>query len=302
MFTIIYRIIKYGFQQFSRNSLLSAATVAVMVMALIVLLGINIFGYLTDETLAVLKDKIDISVYFKTNAPEDEVLRVKRSLEGLPEVKQVEYISRDQALELFKENHKDDADITQAITELGDNPLSAALNIKANNPGQFAAISTYLSNNSLAPIVEKISFYENKTVIDHLAVVIDTVQKAGTILAALLSLIAGLVVFNTIRLAIYSSRDEIGIMRLVGASNLFVRGPYIVAGILYGIAAGLLSILLTLPAVIFISPYVKIFIPEVNLQAHFFSSIHILILTQIGFGMILGVVSSYWAMRRYLKV
>ncbi len=302
MFTVLFRIIKYGFQQFSRNSLLSAATVAVMIMALMVLLSINVFSYLTDQTILALKDKIDISAYFKSDVSEDEVLRVKRSLEGLPEVKTVEYVSRDKALEIFRSRHSEDATITAAIEQLSDNPLSAALNIKANNPGQYAAISEYLSSTSLTPIVEKVSFFENKTVIEHLARIIDTVQKAGTILAIFLSIIAGLVVFNTIRIAIYSSRDEIGIMRLVGASNLFVRGPYVVAGILYGIAAGGLSVLLALPAVLFISPYLKIFIPEVNLQGHFFENIHIMLLTQMGFGIALGVLSSYWAMRRYLKV
>lgn len=302
MFTILFRIAKYGLQQFSRNSLLSAATVAVMVMALVVFLGINVFGYLTGSALDLLKDKIDISVYFKTNTPEDEVLRIKRSLEGLSEVKAVEYISRDAALELFKENHKTDETISEAITELGDNPLSAALNVKAHNPDQYAAISQYLSTASLQPIVEKVSFFENQKVIERLASVIMTVEKGGTLLAILLSLVAGLVVFNTIRLAIYSSREEIGIMRIVGASNMFVRGPYIVAGLLYGVVAALLSILFTIPAVIFISPYIKIFIPGVNLQDYFFSNILLLFLYQAAFGIVLGIVSSYWAMRRYLKV
>lgn len=282
--------------------MLSAATVAVMVIALIVFLGLNVFKFLTDSALGVLKDKIDISVYFKTNVPEDEVLRVKRSLEGLSEVKAVKYISRDAALELFKERHKSDETISRAIAELGENPLSAALNVKAHNPNQYATISEYLSNTSLSPIVEKVSFFQNQTVILRLAQVIDTVEKAGTLLTIFLSLIAGLVVFNTIRLAIYSSREEIGVMRLVGASNAFIRGPYVVAGLLYGILAALLSIIVALPAVLFTSPYVRIFIPEVNLQEYFISHLPALFLSQLAFGVILGIISSYWAMRKYLKV
>lgn len=302
MFTILYRITKYGLQHFSRNSLLSAATVAVMVLALVVFLGVNVFSFLTDSALAVLKDKIDISVYFKTNVPEDEILRVKRSLEGLAEVKTVEYISREAALEQFKERHKDDETISKAVAELGDNPLSAALNVKAHAPEQYATISEYLNNTSLQPIVEKISFFQNQTVIERLARLIDTVEKAGTLLTIFLSLIAGLVVFNTIRLAIYSSREEIGIMRLVGASNAFIRGPYIVAGLLYGVVAAVLSLLIAFPVVIFISPYVKIFISEVNLQGYFLTRLHLLFLSQLAFGIVLGALSSYWAMRKYLKV
>jgi len=302
MFTSLYRITKYGFQQFSRNSLLSAATVAVMLIALIVFLSVNVFSFLTTSALDELKDKIDISVYFKTNAPEDEILRVKRSLEGLSEVRAVEYISRDAALLSFKERHKDDETISQAIAELGENPLSAALNVKAHSPEQYATISEYLNNTSLEPIVEKVSFFQNQTVIERLAQVIDTVEKSGTLLTIFLSIIAGLVIFNTIRLAIFSNREEIGIMRLVGASNAFIRGPYVVAGVLYGIVAAALSMLIALPAIIFLSPYVKIFIPEVNLQEYFVTNLSTIVLSQIAFGVVLGVVSSYWAMRRYLKV
>ncbi len=282
--------------------MLSVATVAVMVIALIVFLSVNIFSYLTTSALTALKDKIDISVYFRTSAPEDEILRIKRSLEGLSEVKSVEYISRDKALEVFKEKHADDETITQAVAELGENPLSAALNIKAYDPSQYATISEYLNTKTLEPVVEKVSFFQNQTVIERLAQVIETVEKAGTLLTLFLSLIAGLVIFNTVRLAIFSNREEIGVMRLVGASNAFIRGPYVVAGVLYGILAAVLSLAITAPAVLFGSPYISIFVPEINLQQYFLTNLAALLLYQVSFGVILGMVSSYTAMRKYLKV
>lgn len=282
--------------------MLSVATVAVMIIALIVFLGVNVFSYLTTSALTVLKDKIDISVYFKTSAPEDEILRIKRSLEGLSEVKSVEYISRDKALEIFKGNHAEDETITQAIAELGENPLSAALNIKAHDPSQYATISEYLNTKTLEPIVEKVSFFQNQTVIERLAQVIDTVEKAGTLLTLFLSLIAGLVIFNTVRLAIFSDREEIGIMRLVGASNSFIRGPYVVTGILYGALAAVLSLVIAAPAIFFGSPYINVFIPEIDLRGYFITNLLLLLLYQIAFGVVLGVVSSYMAMRKYLKV
>lgn len=302
MLTILVRIVKYGLQNFVRNSLLSVATIAVMVIALLMLVGLVLFNHVTSSALAAVRDKIDISVYFKTTTAEDDVLRVKRSLEGLAEVKQVDYISRDAALQMFKDRHQNDDTITQAVTQLGDNPLSASLNIKAHDPTQYALISDYLNNDTLKQFIEKVSFAQNQTVIDRLALIIDTFEKGGFLLTLFLSLVAGLVIFNTIRLAIYSNREEIGIMRLVGASNTFIRGPYVFTGMIYGVIAAILSILLIAPAVFFASPYLDIFIPGLNFKSYFLSSLPVVVLYQLVAGVLLGTVSTYFALRQHLKV
>src|SRR3989344_4984414 len=302
MFTVLFRITKYGFQNFARNGLLSAATIGVMIIALTVFLSINLSRYIMETALIAVKDKIDISVYFKTTAPEDEMLRLKRSLEGLVEVKDVEYISRDKALQLFKDKHESDATINQAVSELGENPLSASLNIKAFDPKQYAAISEYLSDNALNSLVDKVTFAQNQTVIERLSLIIDTLQKGGLVLTAFLSVVAGLVIYNTIRLAIYSNREEIGIMRLVGASNTFIRGPYVFAGILYGVIAAAVSMILAAPAVFFVSPYLDVFVPNLNFKNYFLASLPVLMLYQLALGIALGAVSSYFAMRKHLRV
>ncbi|MDP3956715.1 MAG: permease-like cell division protein FtsX [bacterium] len=302
MLTILVRIVKYGLQNFVRNSLLSVATIAVMVIALLMLVGLTLFNHVTESALVAVRDKIDISVYFKTSTAEDDVLRVKRSLEGLAEVKQVDYISRAEALQMFKDRHQNDDTITQAVTQLGDNPLSASLNIKAHDPTQYALISDYLNNDTLKQFIEKVSFAQNQTVIDRLALIIDTLEKGGFLLTLFLSLVAGLVIFNTIRLAIYSNREEIGIMRLVGASNTFIRGPYVFTGMIYGVIAAVLSILLIAPAVFFVSPYLEVFIPGLNFKSYFLSSLPIIILYQLLAGVLLGTISSYFALRKHLKV
>lgn len=302
MITILVRIVKYGLQNFSRNGLLATATIAVMVIALMVLLALTLFGHVTESALTAVRDKIDISVYFKTSTAEDDVLRVKRSLEGLSEVKQVDYISRDQALQMFKAKHESNDTITQAVTQLGDNPLLASLNIKAYDPKQYVTISDYLKNDTLKGFVEKVSFAENQTVIDRLALIIDTLEKAGLILTILLSVVAGLVIYNTIRLAIYSNRDEIGIMRLVGASNTFIRGPYIFTGMVYGVIAAVISVALIAPAVLFSSSYLEVFIPGLDFKNYFLSGLPILFLYQLLAGILLGMVSTFLALRQHLKV
>lgn len=300
MATLLFRIVKYGFQNFWRNGWLSTATVAVMIIALLVFLGIRIFGNVMEGTLALVRDKIDISVYFKTNAPEDEILKIQRSLESLAEVKQVEYVSRDKALDIFREKHKDDPTVLQAIDEIGENPLAASLNIKARDPEKYAAIASYLEADAFNPHIEKVSYAQNQVVIERLVAIINTAETGGLAITAFLALVAGLVTFNTIRLAIYSNREEIEIMRLVGASNSFIRGPYIVEGAVQGGVAALASMLIAAPLVSLASPYLQV-LTESDLAAYFKGDFFALFGYQLLFGVGLGIASSFIAIRRYLK-
>ncbi len=220
----------------------------------------------------------------------------------MAEVKSVEYISRDQALAIFKERHKDDAAITQSLEQLKDNPLLASLNIRAHDPQQYSAIASYLDKTDFKSWFDKVTYSENSLMIERLGKIIDISQKGGFLLIAFLTLITVLVTFNTIRLAIYSSRDEIGIMRLVGGSNAFIRGPYVVEGIIYGLLAGIFSVIIALPIIYLASPYVNIFISEMNLWSYFKGGLFSIFAYQALFGVGLGVVSSYIAVRKYLRV
>ncbi|MBI2010707.1 MAG: ABC transporter permease [Candidatus Colwellbacteria bacterium] len=302
MVTTIYRLFKYGVQTFWRQRLLSIATMVVILLALLVFEALIVFGVVARTALAAIQDKIDISIYFNIDTPEDEILAVKRSIEGLEEVKSVEYVSRDQALALFQERHKDDQTITTALEELEENPLSASLNIKAENPDDYAVIAAYLNNNVPTERVENITYNQNQVVIDRLASIIRVSRQVGILSALFLTVVAILVAFNTILLGIYSNREEISIMRLVGASNMYVRGPFVVMGIIYGLITAVLSILITAPVVYLSSPYVRLFIPEMNLAGYFGSHIGLLLLYQILFGVGIGVISSFIAIRRYLSI
>ncbi|MHB9019592.1 MAG: cell division protein FtsX [Minisyncoccota bacterium] len=302
MFTALFRIIKYGFQGFKRNSWLSITTIVVMTLTLLVFIGLILFSVLTTDTINLLKEKIDISVYFKNETSEDNILKIKRSLESLNEVKTIEYISRDEALKVFKERHKEDTTISEAIDVLETNPLSASLNIKAKDPKDYPIITAYLNNESLKEQVEQVSYNQNQVVIDRLATIVDTVQKSGMVLILVLSLVAVLVSLNAIMLAIHSTREEISIMRLVGATNIFIRGPYIVQGILYGLIAGILSIVFVAPLAYFSAPYIEMITPEINLWSYLMANIFSLTGYQILFGILLGTISSSIAVRKYLKI
>lgn len=302
MIVTLSRIIKYGWQGFLRNGLLSFSTISIMFLSSLVFTGLLLLNVVGKSAVVSIQDKIDISVYFKSNVSEDSVLNIKRTVENLSEVKNVEYVSRDQALALFKEKHKDEADVTQTLEELDANPLLASLNIKAKDPHEYNTIADYLNNANLKEMLNKVTYAQNQIVIEKLVGIIDTVKKGGMLLTLFLAILAVTVIFTTIRLAIYSNSEQIGIMRMVGASNSFVRGPFVLEGILYGMIAAVVSFGVMVPIVNFTSPYIVRFIPEMNLQAYFEANLLSILFYQILFSVGLGAFSSIVAIRRYLHI
>ncbi|MBZ1348816.1 MAG: permease-like cell division protein FtsX [Candidatus Liptonbacteria bacterium] len=302
MITTLYRIIKYGFQNFWRNYLISIATVLVLFLSAAGFLGLLIFGAVGSKAISSVQERIDISVYFKPDAPEDDILKIKEGLRGLPEVRSVEYISKDEALEIFKKRHAYDNVIYQAIEELNVNPLSASLNIKAYDPGQYSLIASYFEVEAFKNIIDKITYSENYLIINRLARIVSLGEQGGLMLTLILAIIAAIVAFNAVLLAIYSNKEEIAIMRLVGASNTFIRSPYIFVGMIYGFLAAFLAMVVFTPFVYFISPYIEVFIPTTDLWFYFLGNFFKFFGYCLLFSMSISVVSSIVVVKRYLNV
>ena len=296
------RIIKNGWINFWRHFWLSSATISVMVLMLLVVSGLLVLNVATQTTVSMIQDKVDISVYFETFAEEKEILELRDSLLTFEEVKSVDYVSRQEALDAFKARHKDNQLILNALKELDDNPLEAVLNIKAYQASQYEAISQFLETGSHNEVIDKVNYRENEELISRLFSITNTTKKIGLGASLLLGLVALLVMFNTIRITIYSRRDEISIMRLIGASSWFIRGPFLVQGALIGIISASLSLVVTYTVLAFITEPASQFIPGLDLFDYFVSNALFIIGGQILFGMILGALSSFVAVRKYLKV
>ena len=317
IFTKIKRITKAGFIGFWRNGFLSFSAVVVLTLSLSVF-GALIFGSAFGRALiGEVKNKVDINVYFTLDSQETDILALKKTIENLPEVSKVEYISHDQALIDFKDKWKDNALILQGLEEIGDNPFPAVLNIKAKEPSQYAGIASFLdSKNSLSKdgsnIVEKVNYNQNKLIIDRLGRIIPAAEKAGSVIVLLFVVIAIVVTFNTIRLIIYTAKDEISVMKLVGASNTYIRAPFLVSGVMYGMASGVLTLILlgifAFYSDIVISQFAGVQgAKDFELIVNVFSSYFITNFGQIfaiivGSGIVLGGISSYLAVKRYLRV
>ncbi len=302
MFTTFVRVLKSGWNSFWRNKWLSSAAVFMMSLAILGISSLLMINVLINSFTAALEDKIDISVYFNLDAEEQKILEARGELVKLDEVRSVEYVSREEALKRFKEKHKDDEVLMQSLAELGANPLEASLNIKAQQASQYEAIVNFFNQQQYQPIVDKINYLENKTVIERLAAITSTIRQAAFVGLLVLVILAVLVTFNTIRLTIYSVRKEIRVMKLVGASNWFARGPFIIEGAMYGLAAAIISFLILYPLVWQLSPKITAYLPGTDLFYFFQSNLIAIILVQAGAGIILGTVSSLVAIKRYLDV
>lgn len=295
------RVIKSGWTNFKRNSYLSFGTIGVMAMALILCMGLLGLQFLTGQIISTLEDKVDISIYFKTDAAEDQINQVKSDISKLTEVETVSYISRDQALEDFKTRHADDTLIQESLQQLDENPLAASLNIKARETSQYATIAQSIEKSTFRSLIDKINFYENKDVIGRIQELSSTLNKWVLISTIVLASIAILITFNTIRLTIYNQKREIEIMRLVGASNWQIRGPYVSEGAFYGIFSAIIALIFFYPVVYLASGKISTF-TSVDIFDYFIHGIPQVAIITIGLGVFLGVVSSSVAIRKYLKI
>lgn len=303
------RVLRAGFLSFWRNAFVSFASILVMTVTLFTV-GTTMFaGVILSSALTELRDKADVNVYFTTTAAEERILEMKSSLEALPEVASVEYVSREEALAEFRERHADDQLTLQALEELGSNPLGAVLNVQARDISQYEAIAKFLNEQQTletgsASIIDKINFYdaEHRAALARLQNITDSAQQLGLVIILILVAMTIAISFNTLRLAIYTSRDEIHVMRLVGAGSFYVRAPFMVEGMLYGMVAGVITLLLFYPLSWWLGSLTGNFFGNINIFTYYLSNFLTFFLVIMGTGVALGIIASYLAVRRYLKI
>jgi len=307
LWTNIKRITRTGFYNFWRNGTVSLASVLVMMVTLFVL-GFLIFGSaILNTSLAELRNKVDVNVTLIGTADEGSILSLKHSLESLPSVSMVTYVTKEEALETFKARHANDQSILDALGELRDNPLGATLNVRAKDPSQYQAIADFLQgktglSSSGISIIDHVNYNQNKTAIDKLTKIIDAAHSLGFAVTLAFVIISILIAFNTIRLTIYLVKDEVSVMRLVGASATYIQGPFVVVGIIYGLVAGLITLLLFLPITYWLGKVTENFFIGMNIFSYYLHQFPQIFLILIFSGIFIGVFSSVLAIRKYLKI
>jgi len=302
MFISLKRIIIGGWVSFARNIGLNVGTIFVILMAVLLVSFLFIFNIAAGDLIAKIQARVDISVYFKEDIPPENIMEIQAEIKEIPEVKEVSYTSKEEALSNFIERHKNDPIVMESLAEVGDNPFLPSLNIKVMQASQYEQINSFLQESSFNDSIEKIDYYQRKPVIEKVFSVTNSINTSGVIVSIILGLIASLIAFNTIRIAICNSSEEISTMRLVGASNWFIRGPFLIQGAISGVFASIVAVVVTFLASYALNSKVLLITGDISILKIFLGSFLTLFFIQIITGIGLGAASSYIAIRRYLKI
>lgn len=302
----IRRIIRTGCINFVRNAWLSVAAMAVMLITLTIVLFSVIANATFGNTIQQITDKIDISVYLKDSVTKEQRDKLISTIKSQPNIKSIAFISKDDALTAYKQQNATNLDLLLAISQT-DNPLPASLQIKPKDVNKIGDIKTFLDKKEIKDLQSDETSYsgDRKEAVDKITHATDFMRRAGIIGVLVFALISMLIIFNTIQMAIFNRRDELTIMRLLGASTSFIRGPFVVESVLYGIISAMVSIIL-LNGLFSVSSSTlqasSLGLLDINYANEYFAAHFWTFLTlQLAVGIFIGAASSTVATRRYLK-
>ncbi|OGY92172.1 MAG: hypothetical protein A3H70_04830 [Candidatus Komeilibacteria bacterium RIFCSPLOWO2_02_FULL_48_11] len=299
------RLIKFSLQNFFRNIWLSVVTITIVVLTLFSVTSLVFINAIMGEAIALVKSKVDISVYFKPTVSQEQIFAVQNGLEDLNYVKEVKYVSKAEALEKMRQQYNDSPLILDALKELQENPLGDTLVVTAKKTADYQKIVDVLNGTpQYAVLIDNKSFDDNRYIIEKLETLSGQIKSGGWAVTIFFAIIAVLVIINTIRIAIYTHRDEIAIMKLVGASNTFVRGPFLGEAILYAVIGAALTTALAYLVANVSDPYVAGLLGHANfsLASYLNGNFWKIFGTELAGMTAFSVLSTSVALSRYLKV
>ncbi len=301
----IKRVIKFGFASFWRNHWLSLAASLVLALTLITISLSVIQNIDISRAISSIKDSLNMTVYFDDSVPESQVQNIKIKLGLRSDIQSIDYISKDEALRIWQTRPTSGA--IKSLVTPQDNPLPRSLSIRANDPSSLDSIASYLKQPQFKDQITRISYEDNKRVIKDLIAKNKTVQKTGLVSSITFTLISLIVLVNTIRTILLSRREEVEIMRLVGAPNLFIKGPFVVESILIAFLASILSIAFLILGVVYNLPIIPSFISSyfgsssAGIDTLITSNITYIFLAQFALAFVLIIITTLLSMRRYLR-
>lgn len=300
---LIFRVIQFALQKLYRNIWLSLVTITVLVLALLSINFIVMSDYMAQESVAKVENQLDLSIYFKQDVSQPEIDNVQRFLQSIERIREVQYISPQDALEEFKEKHKHEEDIMSSLDELDENPLPASLVIHANSIDDYEYVIKILEDDAYQNIIATTSFVDYRLIIERVNQVVSKSRLVGYIISTIFILMSVLIIFNTVRINVYTYREEIGIMKLVGASNSFVRAPFILESVILGMLAFMIVVLILYPLLNFVQPYfITFFDGSFDVIGYYQANAMVLLGGQLLGVIILNTFSSSIAVGRYLKI
>lgn len=300
------RIIDTGIINFIRNATLAIAAMAVMVVTLTIVLFSVVTNATFVNTIAQITDKVDVSVFLKDTDTEQQTTALLNQIKKLPNAKSVRYLSKDNALKQYEQQNAGNPQLLAAISATA-NPLPATILIKPVDLNKIQDIKDFLSKPDIAALQSDLPSYsgDRKEAIDKITHATNVLRQIGVVTVAVFAIICALIIFNTIQMAIFNRRDEITIMRLLGAKTWYIRGPFVVESAIYGILSAVISIIIINSAFLAASNALQassLGLLDINYASTWFGDHFWRLLTmQLTLGIVLGAVSSTIATRRYLK-
>ncbi len=301
------RIIHTGIVNFIRNASLAIAAMAVMVVTLTIILFALIANATFTHTISQITNKIDISVYLEDSVTGTQAHQLVGQLQQLPNVKSVTYLDKDQALRAYIRQNSNDQDLANAASQ-ADNPIPATVKIKPRDLNKIGDIKAFLVKKDVADLQTSGSpsySGDRKKAIDNITHATNILREIGVVTVITFTVISALIIFNTIQMAIFNRRDEIQIMRLLGASTNYIRGPFVVESMIYGVLSATISVLIINSAFVASSGALQassLGLLDIGYANDYFSAHFLWFLTlQLLIGIVIGAASSIIATRRYLK-
>jgi cell division transport system permease protein len=290
--TFVVFSIRRAWQGFWRNAVMSLAATATMVLMLLLLAGFWIIQTGLLAGLEFTEQKVEVVAYLQPNATESQVETLQRDLEAMPEVQEVVYVTRDDALVRFRESMEAQGreDLTQYLES---NPLYASLEVKLVEPTGIGVVGDALQDNGAVRNVINI-----EDLVERVLTVTNVLRTAGTVLLVIVGVICLFIIVNTIRLAVFARAEEIEIMRLVGASDAFIRWPFVFEGAFVGFLGAAITLAVLAAAAEPLSGFMVEFFRILPLQVG--SLTRDLVALVMGAGVGLGIVGSWVSVRTYL--
>jgi cell division transport system permease protein len=299
----LVRIIKFAFQDIGRNIGLSAMTVLILILMLLSTNLLWAVKTLTNESVSLVKEQVNMNLYVKPDVSDKDFTDLKGYIETLPEVDSVKTVSKKEVLEAFEKRHRLSPEVLGALKELGGNPFGPTIIVRTKEPGNYTEVISALGSSDYNQFVESKSFEGHEDALTRLQSITNRVENVGLGLTIVFGFIAFLIIFNTIRVAIFTHKVEISIKRLVGAQNWFIRGPYIVEAVVFTTISIVITGLLMYFIFQWIDPYLGVVFPNsFSLTNYYKSNILYLSLVQTLAVLALTILSSGVAMRKHLKV
>jgi len=301
LFSII-RVIKFSLQDIFRNIWLSIVIVIILTLTLFSINMLLFIKVISATTVDAIKEKIDINLYIKADTQENEILDLKTKINNLKQVKTAHYVSKADALEIFKKTNQNNPEILQALRELGKNPLMPSIIIKPDNTTSADELINEL-NKINSDIIESRRFTNYKAALTKINNITDKANKILLFISLIFISIMLLVIYNAVRIAIYSHRKEIGIMKLVGASNSFVHMPFLFSSIVYTLFGIIIASIIFYSFLVFAQPYLNSFLDyNTNLINYYrINFIKIFALQFVSAGVV-NILASWVAVRKYARV